>query len=509
MKRRTLIKSLAASLALPTITSVNRLLAHDRGADYYCHPATARAHPWVTPNPDSGCDPYANFYLSGNFAPVEEEITTTDLEVIGELPNELNGRYVRNGPNPFSEVDPQTYHWFIGDGMVHGVRLAEGRALWYRNRYVRSSEIAEGLGEVSPCQHLAGSPNTHVIGQACRTWAIMESGAPPVELSYELETLGVNNFFGTLPEMTFTGHPKVDPDTGHLHALAYFWRNFHDHIQYLEIGRDGRVKRQLNIPMRSMPMIHDMSLTQRYVVIYDLSVTVSETLIEQGMHFPFAWNPGHQARVGLLPRDGSSEHITWIEVPSCFVAHALNAYDDENGHVVIDVCRYETLFINDLHGPLHDSLPTLDRWTLDPFKGRLSTQRIDDRPQEFPRCHPSLNSKPYRFGYSVEMARMRRGFGFPGILKHDMMSGERTRHDLGWGRHSSEPYFIPRANATTEDDGYLMSFVYDEHRCASELLVLDATDLYAPPLARVMLPVRVPYGFHGSWLPDDTCGPEV
>ncbi len=509
MKRRVFIKSLGAMLAVPTIMRPDRLVAHGRETDPYCTTPSRRPPPWGRPDTGITCETDASFYLSGNFAPVKEEITATDLEVLGELPKDLNGRYVRNGPNPFGEVDLQRYHWFIGDGMVHGVHLTEGRALWYRNRYVRSSEIAEGLGEHTACKHLAESPNTHIIGQACRNWAIMESGAPPVELSYELETIGANNFFGTLPEMIFTGHPKVDPDTGHLHAIAYMWRNLHDHIQYLEIGRDARVKKLLNIPMQSMPMIHDMSLTRRYVVIYDLSVTLNNSMIEQGMPFPFAWNNEHQARIGLLPRNGSAEEIIWIEIPACFVAHIMNAYDDEAGNVVIDACRYKTMFINDIHGPLHDSLPRLIRWTINPISGRISVQGIDHHPQEFPRCHPALNSKPYRYGYTVEMARTRNSFGFPAIRKHDMLTGIRTQHDLGAGRHSGEPYFVPRTGATAEDDGYLISFVYDENRNASELLVLDATDLHAHPLARVMLPVRVPYGFHGSWLPDDTCGPFV
>ncbi len=509
MKRRTLIKSLAASFVIPAITGTNRLLAYGRSSEYSCRWDTPRPFNRSTSNHGSECDKYAEFYLSGNFAPVEQEFTISNPEVIGELPKELNGRYVRNGPNPFGDVDPQRYHWFTGDGMVHGVRLSEGKAIWYHNRYVRSSKIAEGLGEASPCQRLAGSPNTHVIGQACRTWSIMEAGAPPVELSYELDTLVANNFFGTLPEMTFTGHPKLDPDTGHLHAIAYNWRSFHDHIQYLEIGRDGRVKQQLNIPMRSMPMIHEMSLTQRYIVIYDLSVTLSERMIELGISLPYAWNPDHQARLGLLPRNGTAEDVQWIEIPPCFIAHAVNAYDDDDGRVVVDLCRYETIFIKDIHGPLHDSLPTLERWTIDPYTGSVTSQRIDEYAQEFPRCHPLLNSKPYRYAYCVEMASTRRSFGFPAILKHDMLTGAKSRYDLGPGRHSGEPYFIPRDGATAEDDGYLVSFVYDENRCASELLVLDAGELGTQPLARVMLPIRIPYGFHGSWLPDDECGPSV
>lgn len=73
-----------------------------------------------------------NRYLEGNYAPVRHEQTITELAVTGTIPDYLDGRYLRNGPNPIAEVDPQIYHWFTGDGMVHGVRLRDGSAQWYR-----------------------------------------------------------------------------------------------------------------------------------------------------------------------------------------------------------------------------------------------------------------------------------------------------------------------------------------------------------------------------------------
>ena len=447
----------------------------------------------------------ADSYLAGNYGPVAEELTVTDLEVVGEIPRELNGRYLRNGPNPFGEVDAATHHWFIGTGMVHGVRLAEGRALWYRNRWVRSESICKALGEDIAGRTLAGSNNTHVIGHAGRTWALVESGAPPVELGDELDTVGANNFFGTLPDMAFSAHPKIDPDTGDLHAMAYSWPRFQDHVQYVHVGRDGRVKKTVDVPLPDMVMIHDMSLTEHYVIVYDLPVTLSAELMERGMRFPFAWNADHEARVGLLPRDGGAEDMIWCTVNPCFVFHPMNAYEDPDGNVVVDVCRYARMFERDHYGPFGDSLATLDRWTINPRTRKVREERIDEAAQEFPRCHPSLNSKPYRYGYSVGMD----GTGFPKINKHDLRTGTRTQFDLGAGRHSAEPYFVPRQGGTGEDDGYLVTYVYDEGRGKSELVVLDAHDLSSPALARVLLPARVPYGFHGSWVPDDWDGPSV
>ena len=142
-----------------------------------------------------------NPYMQGNYRPVREEVTEFELEVLGEIPTELSGRYLRNGPNPFADV-PSNHHWFLGAGMVHGIRLLEGEAKWYRNRYVGSTELSKFRGQDDiygyNWNNSSGGPNTNVGGFAGKTWAMVEAGGCPVELGYELETLGRNNFEGTL-----------------------------------------------------------------------------------------------------------------------------------------------------------------------------------------------------------------------------------------------------------------------------------------------------------------------
>jgi carotenoid cleavage dioxygenase-like enzyme len=339
-----------------------------------------------------------NRYLSGNYAPVTEEVTALDLPVEGELPEELAGRYLRNGPNPMGEVDPATHHWFTGDGMVHGVRLRDGRAEWYRNRYVGSSAVAEARGEPDiPGPNWNDSPrgpNTHVGGFAGTTWAMVEAGGCPVELSYELETVGRNDFFGTLPG-AFTAHPKLDPDTGELHAMTYAPAQWMDHVQYVVVAPDGKVRRTLDIPL-GMTMLHDMSLTERYAVVYDQPCTVDLELAMAG-RFPFRWDPGYGNRLGLLPREGSVEDIVWVDVPLGYVFHPLNAYDDADGSVVLDLCRYDVMFERDLLGPFGDGgQARLERWRVDPSRRTVSIDVVDERANEFPRHRGSLTGKPHR-----------------------------------------------------------------------------------------------------------------
>ena len=451
LSRRTLVKGATASGLLLPLTASHAANMGDWGAN-------------ATP------------YLTGNFGPVAEETTLTDLKVIGDLPKDLVGRYVRNGPNPSGQVDPKGHHWFIGDGMVHGIRVENGKALWYRNRYVK------------------GGPNTHVIGHAGKTLAIVEAGQKPTELTDELESVGSYDFGGTL-QTAFSAHPKRDPDTGELHVMTYNPGPPPFKVHYVVVDAGGKVTKTLAIPTNGPSMVHDIAVSQKYVVVFDFPVLANPGLIQQGYRFPFQWQPEYGSRVGLLPKNGTAEDVVWIDAPLAYVFHPMNAYDTADGKLVVDVCRYDRMFDGNFNGPFDSNAElTLDRWTLDPAARTCKTDRIDDRPQEFPRAHPALESKSYRYGYTVALEDN----AFPTILKHDMEKGTAAEHRLSKGRSSGEALFVPREGSTAEDDGYLLSWVFDANTDTSDFLVVDAASM--EERARVPLPVRVPYGFHGSWI---------
>jgi carotenoid cleavage dioxygenase len=455
--------------------------------------------------------PDTNRFLEGPFAPVTEEITAFGLPVTGQVPAGLDGRYLRNGPNPMGLEDPG-YHWFTGDGMVHGVRLRDGRAEWYRNRWVRSRAVAEARGEAWPAGPVHGgmdfAANTHVIASAGRTLATVESGPLPYELTDELDTVGPCDFSGTLPG-GFAAHTKADPVTGDLHAIAYYWA--WDHVQHIVVGSGGRVASATNIPVADGPMMHDFALTGRYVVLFDLPVTFSMDAVSAGKKLPYTWNPAHQARVGLLPRDGSPGDIRWFEVDPCWVFHTLNAYDDDSGGVVIDLCRYQGAYdvsALDGRGPL-----TLDRWIVDPAAGKVTEQRLDDRFQEFPRVDDRVISRPHRYGYSAVIGEVSQGTMSLGgdfadqafanaLLKHDLAHGTSEAHEFGRDATAGEAVFAPAGSGADEDDGYVMAFVHNPDRGAADLVILAAQDFTGDPVARVHLPARIPLGFHGSWIAD-------
>jgi carotenoid cleavage dioxygenase-like enzyme len=441
-----------------------------------------------------------NPYLSGNFAPVEDELSAVDLPVTGSVPRELEGRLLRIGPNPVTPPPP-THHWFLGNGMVHGVRLRGGRAEWYRRRYVRDDEVASAKGWPAvpgprPEFLLAGGiANTHVMAHAGRIFALVEGGNPPVELDPELETIARSDFGGTLPG-GFSAHPKRDPDTGEWHAAAY--SPLAESLQYLVVGRDGKVRRSVDIPRPGKPMVHDCAITGRYFVVFDLPVTFDPKNLEDGSPLPYRWNPDYGARVGLLPREGSADDVKWCEVEPCYVFHAMNAWDAPDGRVVLDVVRHPRMFASDLRGP-NEGAPTLERWTLDPASGETKEERLDEVGQEFPRLDERRTGKPYRFGYTA-------GFGaelaFGGLRQRDLRDGGCSIHHEGPARHFLEPVFVPRTPDADEDDGWVLASVYDASTDKSDVVILHAQDFAGAPVATIHLPVRVPFGFHGSWVPD-------
>jgi carotenoid cleavage dioxygenase len=441
-----------------------------------------------------------NPYLAGNFAPVQEELTLLDLPVTGAIPGELRGRFLRIGPNPITPPDPTRYHWFLGNGMVHGVRLCDGRALWYRNRFVRDNQVTEARGwpPIPGPRHgdvAGGVVNTNVIGHGGRTYALVEAGSLPIELGYDLDTIARNDFDGTL-DGAYTAHPKRDPDTGELHAMAYYWG--WEHVRYVVVGIDGRVRKTVDVPVPGKPMLHDCALTTNYVVILDLPVVFDAKMVMDGYPLPYRWHPEYGARVGLLPRDGVGSEVRWSDVRPCFVFHPLNAFEDAEGRVVLDVVRHPKMFDQELLGP-NEGPPTLDRWVIDPQGGRVRETCLDDRGQEFPRLDERLVGKPHRYGYTAAVTK---GLGFGSLLKHDLRTGAVVVQDQGASRMFFEPVFVPSRPEAAEDDGWVLAYVYDAAENRSDLVVLPAQDFGGQPVATIHLPTRIPFGFHGNWVPD-------
>lgn len=441
-----------------------------------------------------------NPFLTGIHEPMLEERTITDLKVTGQIPAELDGRYVRIGPNPATPPNAAAYHWFMGDGMIHGVRLNKGRAEWYRNRWIRSTAVSNALKEppAPGPRHLFETVNTNIVPHAGKVWAIVEAGGYPVRVGDLMDTLAHDPFGGSL-KGSFSAHPHLDPDTGEMHAICYEGPN-QETIRHVVVDRDGKVRREEPIAVKHGPMIHDCMITKNYVIILDLPVTFSMKRLLAGYGFPYAWNADHQARVGLSPREGKSDDVIWCNVDPCFVFHPSNGFETPDGKVILDACVHDSMFAESTMGPDSKTVP-FERWTIDPATRSVARKVIDAESQEFPRPNEARIGKSYRYAYTVSLAADVFVGTSTRYFKHDLEKGTRQVHDFGPGRVPGEFVFVARPNAKAEDDGWLMGYVIDTTTDTTDLVILDAANFEGAPQATITIPHRIPPGFHGNWMP--------
>lgn len=436
-----------------------------------------------------------NPYLAGVHAPMHEELTIENLPVTGTIPPALDGRYLRMGPNPRTPHQAK-YHWFSGDGMIHGIRIAGGRALWYRNRWIRSTSVSKALHEprVEGPRHAFDTVNTNVVQFGAKTLGLVEAGSTPVEIGETLETLRYSDFDGTL-QGSFAAHPHVDPLTGEMHGICYDVSRRRS-IRYVVVRPDGRVRREVDIPIRHGPMIHDCAFTQRFAIILDLPVTFSLWAAITGYPFPFRWNSSHAARVGLLPREGEARDIIWCPIDPCYVFHAVNSYDTPDGGLVLDVIVHDRMFSRIKAGP-DSQRCAFERWLIDPATRQVERVMIDPTPQEFPRPDERRLGQRYRYAYTMAMTGWFLGAG---LFKHDLEKQTRQWHDFGPNRHPCEFMFVPAHPHAEEDEGWLFGFVIDARERTTDLVILDARNFESAPLASIRIPHVIPPGFHGNWL---------
>lgn len=471
----------------------------------------------VSPSPPPPVDAAADPHLSGVFEPVVDEIDAGDLPVVGELPPEMDGLYLRNGPNPrFTPLGSYIYP-LEGDGMVHGLWVSEGRAR-YANRFVRTPALdaeekagralwgglmtgyTPGADEVGPA--LAGTmkdlPDINVVRHGGRLLALAES-APPYALTPELATRGRETFDGSLPA-GITAHPKVDPRTGEMAVFCYGLEP--PFLTWSVLGPDGTARRTptavegVDRPV----MIHDMALTERFLVLvvaplyFDMAAAMSGGSM-------LSWQPDDGTRFALIPRDGGP--VRWAHSEAFWTWHSANAYDADDGGVVLDYVEWSRP-----GGLSRGTAPVvggISRARIDPAGGTVRRDRLaDPGSMEFPRIDDR------RLGSRHDVIALGAGTGrqelTPGdhdaVLWLETSSGRTVRWDAG-DLAVGEPAFVPRPGDPEQAHGWWVTFAIDRTDRTSWFLVIPAGDPGSGPVARVRLPVRVPLGLHGAWLPTE------
>jgi carotenoid cleavage dioxygenase len=455
-------------------------------------------------------DTWQTPFLQGLLAPVSDERDDLDLKVIGELPAGLEGMFVRNGPNPqFAPIG--AYHPFDGDAMLHAVYF-EGGAVRYRNRWIESKGLIAERARDRACYGgmsnfqipesdivaeggmLKNTGNTHTVRHAGRYFGLLEAG-PPTEFDRDLETIGEYDFDGRL-QGPMTAHPKVDTVTGELCFFGY--SPVAPYLRYHEVDPAGALVNSIEINIPAPVMMHDFVITEHFAVFFDSPAVFDLKALFSG-HEPMSWQPDNGTRVGIVRRGGSSDDVRWFEMDNCYVVHFFNAW--ESGDTIeIRAPRMADMpggFEFEQPGDAREPMPW--RWVLDLTTGLVTDEQTDDTPGEFPRINEHYTGRQTRYGYNCVARGWDFDFDFNGVTKYDNQTDTSQAYRYADTQVSGEHAFVPDPNGSAEDDGWLMSFVTDRETEQSELMVLDAGDVEAGPVARVQMRARVPIGFHANW----------
>jgi carotenoid cleavage dioxygenase len=463
--------------------------------------------------------PSENLFLRGVFAPTSREITADNLQVEGEIPRDLFGIYLRNGPNPIFQPRDR-YHWFDGDGMIHAIEFREGRAT-YRNRWITTEGfLAEQQAQRAIWPGLMDKPdryvprgagsdgwlkdtaNTDLIfhnGYALALW--YQCGVPYKIEARTLQTLGIENFRGAL-KRTVSAHAKVDPVTGEL--LFFDYSTKPPLMTYNVVSASGELKHHIPIDVPGPRLPHDMAFTPHYSVLMDLPLFWEPDLLARGIH-KVSYFPHLPSRFAIVPRYGDAGEVRWFETSPCYIYHVVNAWEDGD-EIVMDACR--------VIGPEPRSArgegelarmraflrleAELYRWRFNLATGVAREERLDDQRTEWPTIHRGKMGRRTRYAYSSLVPH------FEGLVKYDLERNTSERYLFGPGRAANECPFAPRLGAADEDDGYLVAFVSDANGGEQgEVVILNAKDIAAGPIGRVKIPQRVPVGFHALWIPGD------
>ncbi|MFC3229039.1 carotenoid oxygenase family protein [Marinibaculum pumilum] len=462
-------------------------------------------------------------HLRGNFAPLLLEADAHDLVIEGEVPAGLSGSLYRNGPNPQYPPRGQS-HWFGGEGMVHAFHIRDGRVS-YRNRWVMTDKIRLEREAGRALFGIFNNPmdtdpsvqdkdpslaNTHIVWHAGKLLALEEGHAPVTMAPRSLETEGPWDFGGVL-KANFTAHPKVDPETGEMLAFAYMAAGpASPDMAYYVIDRDGKLVRQDIFQAPYSAMVHDFLATDRHVLFPVFPLTASLERAMQGRPF-FAWEPEKGSHIGIMARNAGVDSIRWFQAPACYVFHPLNAWS-EGDRVIADVMKYDVapLF------PAPDGTPAsgrdnptrLVRWTFD-LAGNSDSfkeEALDDQYAEFPRLDERRAGLSYRYGFAAGRSAITGPDGdnsFDTLLRYDLTGGSKDSFVMPEDQKLSEPVFVPRDADAGEGEGWLLATAYRPRENRSDLVIFDAQAVGDGPVARAHLPVRVPYGFHGCWRPDE------
>jgi all-trans-8'-apo-beta-carotenal 15,15'-oxygenase len=450
------------------------------------------------------------------------------LRVSGRLPEDLQGVLYRNGPGRFAIGGERIHHWFDGDGAVCGVRLDGGRA-WGAMRLVRTAglEREERAGKrlfggygtpfARPIRELflgdsKNPANTSVLLWQGRLFATCEADKPYEIARGDLSTLGESRLDGALVG-PLSAHPHRVPSRRTTYDFGVGHTRGRSQVDVYALPDEGPAKRIASFPLSGIRLNHDFAVTENHLVFafapHMLSL-VNTVLRRQPPVSSAAWRPERGTEIVVIPIDAPSL-VRRFRVDAFMLEHVANAYEDGDA-IVVDCTHYAhsdglerfagSLTSGRIAAPLASELRRL---RIRPERESLESEVLSARPVELPRVSPHVEAGRHRFAYAVEFA----GEGpFGSLLKFDIETGGVNAYDPGPRRYLGEGVFVPRSPAPAasgeargEDDGWVLTMVYDADEDRSCLEVLDARAIGDGPIAACHFDHPVPFGFHGAFAP--------
>ena len=460
--------------------------------------------------------------LQGVYAPVMEELQLHDLKLLkGSIPTDLNGVYLRAGPNARYAPNGR-YHPFDGDGMVHAAHFDNGH-LTYRNRWVQTEGFVEeaqagrsthhGIRETlkgRPDKRLKDTANTDLVGHRGRALALWYMSGDAYEIDpITLQTLGksaaISRSGGKI-----SAHAKVDEITEEL--MFFDYGNDAPYMHYGVVNAQGELAHYVPIDLPGPRLPHDMAVTEHYSILHDLPLFHDHEAMALGRH-KIQFHPELPSRFGVIARYGAADSIRWFSFTPCYLYHVVNAWE-EGDWVVMVGCRYMPAL--DAQGRIDAPRTAKDVaelvmharlwvWKMNVKTGETAEHVLNtEHNTEFPSYNGRLTGRKTRFGYLVDHSETVT-LHWSGIRKFDLETGA----DLGaWSDDAqnswySEPWFAEADNAQAEDDGYVVVFQWNNALQRQTLDIFDARDIARGPVAQVELPQRLPAGFHACWIEKD------
>ena len=460
-------------------------------------------------------------------APMRVEADIRGLECIqGEIPAHLDGTYFKVVcDRQFPKfVDEGPLGNFNDDGMAISFRFHRGR-VDYKSRYIRTprfdAERQAGrslfglyrnpLSDRPEVEGMVrGLANTNVFYHAGRLYASKEDSPPIIIDPERLETVGHDDFEGSLTSQTSTAHPKMDPRTGEMVFFGYSAQGETTRdVAYYEADASGQIIHETWFKAPYSSMIHDFCVTQNYVIFPIIPIRTELQWLEQGDSV-FQWDPEERTYLGVIPRKGQGEDIAWYSGPNRFASHMMGAYDDGR-RIYIDTPVGESSYFPwfpIVDGRDHDpekSKGFLSRWTIDlADESRTFTERrISDIPSEFPRMDDRFETLQYGYGLMglTELpGHEAPGGGFRWVSSVDLSTGKQKVYYPGDHASVGEPIFVQGSEDAPEGHGYVFVVVSRRDMMHSELVLLDAQNVDAEPVCTLKIPLRIPRGLHGNWV---------